>query len=81
MPEEKHRKHTPITSEAQRGLLGADLARLRAGKKTKTGMSEEQLVAHLEEAGGKELPERKSLEEIVKSIDNFLAKQEGILKK
>ena len=44
-------------------------------------MSEEQLVAHLEEAGGKELPERKSLEEIVKSIDNFLAKQEGILKK
>jgi len=54
----KHRKHTPITTAAQQGLMGADLARLRAGKETKTGMSEADLVAHLEESKGKDLPER-----------------------
>jgi len=54
----KHRKHTEITSEAQQGLMGADLARLRAGEKTKTGMSEADLVAHLEESKGKDLPKR-----------------------
>lgn len=57
----KQRAHTPITSEAQQGLFGADLARLRAGKKTKTGMSEAELVRHLEESGGKDLPARVKL--------------------
>ena len=33
----------PSSSEAQRKLMGADLARLRAGKKTRTGMNERQL--------------------------------------
>ena len=33
----------PAVSEKQRRLMGADLARKRAGKKTKTGMSETQL--------------------------------------
>lgn len=33
----------PAVSEKQRKLAGADLARLRAGKKTRTGMSESQL--------------------------------------
>jgi len=33
----------PATSEAQRRFMGAELARLRAGKKTQTGMSEAQL--------------------------------------
>jgi hypothetical protein len=33
----------PAASEKQRRLMGADLARKRAGKKTKTGMSEAQL--------------------------------------
>jgi hypothetical protein len=33
----------PATSERQRKFMGAELGRLRAGKKTKTGMSEEQL--------------------------------------
>ena len=33
----------PATSEKQRKMMGADLARLRAGEKTRTGMSEEQL--------------------------------------
>jgi hypothetical protein len=33
----------PSTSEKQRKFMGAELGRKRAGKKTKTGMSEEQL--------------------------------------
>jgi len=33
----------PAESKAQQHLAGADLARLRAGKKTKTGMTEKQL--------------------------------------
>jgi hypothetical protein len=33
----------PSESEKQRRFMGADLARKRAGKKTKTGMSERQL--------------------------------------
>jgi len=57
----KRKKHTPITSEAQRGLFGAELARKRAGKKGKTGMSEAELARHLEESGGKDLPARAKL--------------------
>ena len=34
---------SPSTSERQRKFMGAELARKRAGKKTKTGMSEKQL--------------------------------------
>lgn len=48
----------PVVSEAQRGLMGADLARLRAGKKTRTGMTEEQLVEWLRKSRGKRLPAR-----------------------
>ena len=33
----------PSTSEKQRKFMGTDLARLRSGKKTRTGMSEQQL--------------------------------------
>jgi hypothetical protein len=33
----------PARSEKQRKFMGAELARKRAGKKTKTGMSEKQL--------------------------------------
>lgn len=33
----------PARSKAQQRLMGADLARKRAGKKTRTGMSEKQL--------------------------------------
>lgn len=33
----------PAVSEKQRKFMGADLERKRAGKKTKTGMSEKQL--------------------------------------
>lgn len=33
----------PAKSDKQRKFMGAELGRKRAGKKTKTGMSEEQL--------------------------------------
>jgi hypothetical protein len=33
----------PSTSDKQRKFMAADLSRLRAGKKTKTGMSDKQL--------------------------------------
>ena len=33
----------PATSEKQRRFMGAELGRKRAGKRTKTGMSEQQL--------------------------------------
>ena len=33
----------PAKTEKQRKFMGAELARKRAGKKTKTGMSESQL--------------------------------------
>jgi len=53
------RKHTPIVSKRQRGLFGAELARKRAGKKTKTKMSKAELVRHLKESKGKKLPIKK----------------------
>ncbi len=34
---------SPSVSKKQQKMMGADLARLRAGKKTRTGMSEKQL--------------------------------------
>ena len=37
------RRKMPSKTTKQRGFMGAELGRLRAGKKTKTGMSEAQL--------------------------------------
>ena len=37
-------RHNPSSSEKQRKFMGAELARKRAGKKTRTGMSEAQLA-------------------------------------
>lgn len=55
----KGRKHTPITTEAQRGLMGADYRRGKEGKKRRLkGMSMAELKAHLEESKGKKLPKR-----------------------
>jgi len=71
------RKHTPIVSEKQRGFFGAELGRLREGKKTKTGMSEEQLKGHLQESGGKSLPEKIN-KSVIEKIDAFL--QKGAIK-
>lgn len=48
----------PAKSKAQQRFMGAELARKREGKKTKTGMSEKQLkeFAHTKRKG---LPSRK----------------------
>lgn len=55
----KHRKHTEIVSEAQQGLFGAELARRRAGKKSRMkGITTKELEQHLEESKGKELVKR-----------------------
>jgi hypothetical protein len=53
------RKHTPITSEAQQGLMGSELARRREGKAPQMkGMTTEELRSHLKESKGKHLPKR-----------------------
>jgi hypothetical protein len=56
----KKRRHTPITSEAQQGFFGAELARLKAGKGRATKMSKATLERHLKESKGKALPRRAS---------------------
>jgi hypothetical protein len=60
MPKGKHhRKHTPVTTEAQRKFFGAELGRLRAGKARVTEMPEAELERHLKEVKGKKLPARR----------------------
>jgi len=55
----KGRKHTPIVSKAQRGMMGAELARRRKGKRAKMkSMTTGELRAHLKESKGKKLPKR-----------------------
>jgi len=57
MPKSKHRKHTPIVSEAQRGLMGAELSRRRAGKARRMpDITTRELEEHLRESRGKKLP-------------------------
>jgi len=56
MPKCKARKHTPITSQKQQGLFGAELARHRAGKQTRMkGITTAELKEHLRESRGKKL--------------------------
>ena len=54
------RKHTPIVSQKQRGLFGAELARRRAGKESRMkGITTKELESHLRESKGKKLPKRR----------------------
>lgn len=54
-----HRAHTPITSEKQRGMFGAELARREAGKESRiSGITTAELKSHLHESKGKDLPAR-----------------------
>jgi len=56
----RHRKHTPITSKAQRGLFGAELSRRERGVKGRMpGITTKELRSHLRESKGKKLPRRK----------------------
>ena len=48
----------PAKSKAQQRLMGADLARARAGKKTRTGMTEKQLEEYAS-TPRKDLPAKK----------------------
>lgn len=53
------RKHTPIVSKAQRGKLGAELARRKAGKASHMkGITTAELRGHLKESKGKRLPQK-----------------------
>lgn len=59
MPGAHHRKHTPITSEAQRGFFGAVLARRRRGQRAgPKSLKTKDIRSHLHEAKGKNLPKR-----------------------
>jgi len=52
-----NRKHTPIVSEAQQGMMGAELERRKEGKKPKmSSMTTADLESHLHESAGKDLP-------------------------
>ena len=52
------RKHTPITSQAQQGMFGAELRRRRTGKKGRMpGITSAELESHLHESAGKNLPQ------------------------
>ena len=56
MPGE-HKKHTPIVSEKQRGLFGAEYARRKAGEEPRMpGITKAELKSHLQESKGKDLP-------------------------
>ena len=55
--EKGSRKHTPITSEKQRGLFGAEYARRKEEKEGRMGsITTKELRSHLKETKGKELP-------------------------
>lgn len=59
MPKGKHKKHTPIVSEKQRGKFGAELARRREGKAHRmSGITTKELEEHLRESKGKKLPKK-----------------------
>lgn len=54
-----HRKHTPITSQKQRGLFGAELSRRREGQPARMkGITTAELESHLKESKGKKLPHK-----------------------
>ena len=50
----------PAISEKQRKFMGAELARKRAGKKTKTGMTEKQLEDFAKKPKSKKKKPKKS---------------------
>jgi len=53
----KKRKHTPIISEKQRGLFGAEYARRKKGARRRMPkITREELREHLKESKGKKLP-------------------------
>lgn len=52
----KHRKHTPIVSEKQRGLMGAEYGRRKKHTSYRLkSMTTAELRSHLKESKGKDL--------------------------
>jgi len=52
-----HRAHTPIVSQKQQGMMGAELSRRKRGKTPRMqGMTTQELRSHLQESAGKDLP-------------------------
>ncbi len=63
------RKHTPITSEKQRGLFGAEYARRKAGKEPRMpGITKTELKSHLKESKGKDLPHKVRVEQYSRKV-------------
>jgi len=53
------RKHTPIVSQKQRGLFGAEYTRRKKGLKGRMkGITKAELRSHLKESKGKKLAKR-----------------------
>lgn len=48
----------PATSEKQRRFMGAELSRVRSGKKSRTGMNESQLRDFARKPGRRAAPRR-----------------------
>ena len=48
----------PAKSKSQQRFMGAELSRKRAGKQTKTDMSEAELMDYATKPKGKKLPEK-----------------------
>ena len=65
----------PASSEKQRRLAGADLARKRAGKRTRTGMSEKNLSEFASKpVKSRVKPVKKTTSHRVKSLPSSKAK-------
>lgn len=68
MPKKKHRKHTPITSEKQRGAFGIAYAAAKGevpvsklggtAKQIYESVTTADLRSHLKETAGKKLPKK-----------------------
>ena len=79
----------PAKSEKQRRFMGAELGRLRSGKKTKTSMSEEQLgefTSKTQDAHGNDEPlvlSRINASEVpvLELIGDYLYKNEGLCRR
>ena len=64
----------PAKSEKQRRFMGAELGRLRSGKKTETGMSEEKLSDFAAKSDTSEVP-------VLALIGDYLYKNEGLCRR
>jgi hypothetical protein len=67
----KHRKHTPIMSQAETRFFGRELSEKQKGDGSRSDMSVAEIKRHLEERKGKKLPER------VKSYDGASHRRGG----